>query len=255
MFVRKQKLSKMSGKEIMQAVGEKYSQVACEPGKKFNFPVGRAFAESVGYSKELLDNLPAGISESFTGAGNPQPFVNLQHGECLLDLGCGAGLDLYLYSQKGGINNKYYGLDISEAMIAKVRSNLNKLEVSNVELLSFPADKIPLADNMVDVVTSNGIYNLSPDKKAVLSEVYRVLKPGGRTVFSEIVLKEALPVMIRENIDDWFRCIGGALPEHDFIDLMKKVGFGRVEIISKARNARCGHKLAVCANIRGIKNL
>ncbi len=253
MFKRKQKLSQMSGKNIMQAVGEKYSQVACEPGRKFNFPTGRKFAESVGYSKELLDNLPAGISESFTGAGNPQPFVNLQAGEILLDLGCGAGLDLYLYAQKSGANSKCYGLDISEGMLAKARHNLTQLGVSNLELLCSPADEILLADNFIDVVTSNGIYNLSPNKEAVLREAYRVLKPGGRTVFSEIVLKEALPDNIRENIDDWFRCIGGALPEGDFVSIMKKAGFSSVEIISKSRNARCGHQLAICANIRGYK--
>jgi ubiquinone/menaquinone biosynthesis C-methylase UbiE len=105
----------------------------------------------------------------------------------------------------------------------------------------------------VDIITSNGIYNLSPDKEAVLREIFRVLKPGGRTVFSEIVLKASLEEEIRKNINDWFRCIGGALTEPDFVALMRKVGFEKVEILSKSRNARTGHKLALCANIRAWK--
>jgi SAM-dependent methyltransferase len=251
--MRKQQLLNMSAEEIMQAVREKYSQVALAPGQKFNFPVGKQFAESVGYSKELLEQLPSDMSESFTGAGNPQPYVNLKGGETLLDLGCGAGLDLFLYAEKIGSYGKLYGLDIAPDMIDKAQQNLKQQGIDQVELICSSADSIPVDDNIIDVVTSNGIYNLVPDKEAVFKEVYRILKPGGRTVFAEIVLKEALPKETRKNIEDWFRCIGGALPEHDFLALMKKVGFSRIEVICKARNARCGHQLAVCANIQAYK--
>ena len=102
-------------------------------------------------------------------------------------------------------------------------------------------------------VASNGIYNLSPDKEKVMAEVYRVLKPGGRTVFSEIVLKDKLSEDIRNNINDLFRCVGRALPEKDFLVIMEKTGFKNTEVISKIRNARTGHKLALCANIRSHK--
>ncbi len=246
-------LSQMSPQEIMLAVGVKYSQVALAPGGKFGFPVGAKFAESVGYPQELLEQLPEGMYESFTGAGNPQAYVELKGGETLLDLGCGAGLDLYLYAQKVGLTGRLYGLDLSPAMLDKAQANLVQTGVKNCRFLCCPADSIPLEDNAVDVVTSNGIYNLSPDKEAVLREVLRVLKPGGRTVFSEIVLSAPLPEEIRKSIDDWFRCIGGALPEDKFLELMRKVGFRQVEVLAKARNARCGHALATCANIRGYK--
>jgi SAM-dependent methyltransferase/DNA-binding transcriptional ArsR family regulator len=243
----------LSQDEIKEAVRIKYSQVANSPGEKFNFPVGRKFAESVGYPTEVLDCLAPSFYESFTGAGNPQPYVDVTEGETLLDLGCGAGLDLYFYAQKIGPNGKLYGFDISAQMIDKSTRNLAAAGIKNFTPLCGHADKIDLADNSVDIITSNGIYNLAPDKEAVLREVFRVLKPGGRTIFSEIILNAPLEEEIRKSINDWFRCIGGALAEPDFVALMRKVGFGEVKTLSKSRNARTGHKLALCANIRAYK--
>jgi arsenite methyltransferase len=249
----KRDLRTMDAGDIKQAVSEKYSEVARTPGAKFNFPVGRKFAESVGYPAEVLDSLPATTWESFTGAGNPQPYADPQPGETVLDLGCGAGLDLSFYAKAVGDDGKLYGLDISQAMLEKARKNLESVGVHNVEFLNAPADAIPLPDGSVDFVTANGIYNLSPDKEAVMREVFRVLKPGGRTVFAEIVLKAELPRQIRKNIDDWFRCIGGALTEPGFLARLESVGFRNARILWKGRNARTGHKLAVCAVIRAEK--
>jgi SAM-dependent methyltransferase len=243
----------MSADQIKQAVAEKYSEVALTPKGKFNFPVGRKFAESVGYPPEVLDGLPATIWESFTGAGNPQPYVDPQPGETVLDLGCGAGLDLLLYAKAVGGEGKLYGLDMSEAMIAKAGKNLESGDIRNVEFLNVSADTISLPDASVDLVTANGIYNLSPDKDAVMREVYRVLKDGGRTVFAEIVLKSPLPEDIRKNIDDWFRCIGGALTKAEFLSRLRAVGFRNVQILWEGRNARTGHELAICAVIRAEK--
>jgi len=247
------KIGDMSAEEIKQAVAEKYSDVALRPRAKFNFPVGRKFAESVGYPSGLLDSLPAPLWESFTGAGNPQPHVEPQPGRIVLDLGCGAGLDLYLYAEAVGPWGKAYGLDLSEAMIAKAQLNMKTLGVGNVELLCAPAAAIPLPAASVDLVTANGIYNLSPDKDAVMREVYRVLKLGGRTVFAEIVLKSPLPEELRKNIDDWFRCIGGALPKAEFLSRLQAVGFRDVQILWEGRNARTGHELSLCAVIRAAK--
>jgi SAM-dependent methyltransferase len=243
----------MTKSEIEEAVRRKYSDVATNPCDSFNFPVGKEFALAVGYPETVLDALPESFTESFTGANNPQPYITLQRGEIVLDLGCGAGLDLYFYAKAIGSEGQVIGVDISEEMVKKARNNLEQMGMQNFELKRGRSDKIPLEDNAVDVVASNGIYNLSPDKEAVMREVLRVLKPGGRTVFCEIVLKKTLPEEIRKNITDWFRCIGGALPEKDFIDLMKQVGFEKVDVISKVRNARTGHELAVCANIRAYK--
>ncbi len=246
-------LQKMTPEQIKQAVKEKYSEVASNPQADFNFPVGRKFAESVGYCVELLDKLPASMSESFTGAGNPQPYIDIKAGETILDLGCGAGLDLYLYAQATGPGGKVYGLDISEDMIAKAGGNMETLNVQNIEFLCAAADSIPLSDGSVDLVAVNGIYNLSPDKNAVMRETARVLRPGGRTIFAEIVLKAPLPEEIRKNINDWFRCIGGALPQNDFLELLRSAGLSNPGILWAGRNARTGHELALCAVIRAEK--
>ncbi len=250
----KKPLQELSPQEIQAAVADRYGEVATAPGQKFNFPVGRAFAESVGYDAAQLDRLPRGIWESFTGAGNPQPFVDAQPGETVLDLGCGAGLDLYLYAKKVGSSGKLYGLDLSPAMLDKARSNLSTSGVTNVDWLLAPADAIPLPDRSVDLVTANGIYNLSPDKDAVMREVARVLKPGGRTIFAEIVLKSALPVEVRREIDDWFRCIGGALVQHDFLERLERNGLIHPQVLWIGRNARTGHPLSLSAVIRAERN-
>ncbi len=239
--------------EIKKLVKDKYSEVATNPCGVFNFPVGKIFALKVGYPKEVLDILPASLTESFTGANNPQAFVELKPGEIVLDLGCGGGLDLYFYAKAIGSRGKVYGLDISEDMVNRAKENMKKTEMENVEIHRGESDNLPFNDNFFDVVTSNGIYNLSPEKEAAMREVYRVLKPGGRTVFCEIVLKEPLSEDERKSHNDWFRCIGGALVEKDFLALMGKVGFKSIEVISKCRNARTGHPSAVCANIRAYK--
>jgi len=246
-------LQRMTPEDIKESVREKYSQVASTPGAKFNFPVGRKFAESVGYSCELLDKLPESMWESFTGAGNPQSYMDIKPGEKVLDLGCGAGLDLYLYAQAIGSAGKAYGLDLSQEMISKAQRNMELLDVRNAEFFCASADSIPLPDKSVDIVTANGIYNLSPDKAAVMREVARVLRHGGRTIFTEIILKAPLPEEIRKNINDWFRCIGGALTQNDFLKRLESAGFIEPKILWTGRNARTGHELVVCAVIRAEK--
>ncbi len=239
--------------EIKKLVKDKYGEVATNPYGVFNFPVGKAFALKVGYPKDILDILPVSLTESFTGANNPQPFVGLKPGEVVLDLGSGGGLDLYFYAKAVGRKGKVYGLDISEDMVSRAKENMEKTGMDNVEVHKGESDNLPFGDNFFDVVTSNGIYNLSPDKEKVMREVFRVLRTGGRTAFCEIVLKEPLSEDERKNHSDWFRCIGGALVEKDFIALMEKTGFKNIEVISKCRNARTGHPSAICANIRAYK--
>ncbi len=254
-WTRRKSLKDLSADELKAAVAERYGRVASSPVEKFGFPVGRKFAESLGYDAVLLDSLPVGMWESFTGAGNPQPFVDARSGETLLDLGCGAGLDLLLYARRVGPAGRLFGLDLSEQMLAKARGNLERLGVRNVEWLHAAADAIPLPDQSVDLVTANGIFNLSPDKQAVMREIARVLKPGGRTIFAEIVLKSELPKEIRREIDDWFRCIGGALVQQNFLDRLQDCGLSNPQVLSLGRNARTGHELALCAVIRAEKPL
>jgi len=146
-----------------------------------------------------------------------------------------------------------YGLDLSKPMLDKARDNLRQVGVLNVQWLHAAADAIPLPDGSVDLVTANGIFNLSPDKDAVMREVARVLRPGGRTVFAEIVLTSELPADDRREIEDWFRCIGGAILEEDFLTHLQASGLMHPEVLWLGRNARTGHELARCAVIRAEK--
>ena len=246
-------LSEVSHEELKQLVGEKYSKVAACHNEKHGFPTGKPFALAVGYPKDELDKLPSSLVESFAGVNFPKSFQEMKQGDVVLDIGCGAGLDLYFASKKVGMRGKVYGIDISEEMVKKASSNMQQINLKNAEVKLAHSDSIPLADESVDVVTSNGIYNLSPDKKAVLSEVYRVLKQNGVICFSEIVLKQELELEIRKSVKDWFRCIGGALTLDKFVDLMEEVGFMDVEVLSTYRNARCGHEYAVVASIKAHK--
>ena len=247
-------LDEVSHGELKQLVGQKYGKVASCPLDKHGFPTGKPFALAVGYPKGELDTLPDSLVESFAGVHYPLSFQEMKPGDVVLDIGCGAGMDLYFASQKVGEQGKVYGVDISEEMVKKARNNMQNLNLTSVEVTLAHSDSLPLHDESVDVVTSNGIYNLSPDKKAALKEAYRVLKPDGVICFSEIVLKQELGQEIRKSVKDWFRCIGGALTKDTFVALMKDVGFKNVEVLSTYRNARCGHEYAVVANIRGTKS-
>lgn len=243
----------MAPGEILDAVCDKYSRVATHPHERFSFPVGREFAESVGYPKELLERLPASMTESFAGAHNPLLFADLEPGETVLDLGCGAGLDMYIAATAVGPGGFVHGLDMSDRMLKKAKRNLSEAGIGNAAFHLGVADEIPLPDVSVDIVVSNGIYNLSPDKAAVLREVHRVVRPGGRTIFSEIVMRAAREEGAAAKLRDWFQCIGGALPIEDFLRLMADIGFEQPTVLDLRRNARTGHELAVCATIRALK--
>ena len=246
-------LDEFSHGELKQLVGQKYGKVATCPLDKHGFPTGKPFALAVGYPEGELDKLPDSLVESFAGVSYPLSFQEMKHGNVVLDIGCGAGMDLYFASQKVGEHGKVYGVDISGEMVEKARNNVQNLNLTNVEVKLANSDSLPLDDGSVDVVTSNGIYNLSPDKKAVLEEAYRVLKSDGVICFSEIVLKQELEQEIRKSVKDWFRCIGGALTKDKFITLMKEAGFKNIEVLSTYRNARCGHEYAVVASIKAFK--
>ena len=139
-------------------------------------------------------------------------------------------------------------------MLAKANTNLRGQNIENVEWLNASADSIPLPDNSVDLVTANGVFNLSPNKEAVMSEIARVLRPGGRTIFAEIVLKSELPSEARQGMNDWFRCIGGALVQDNLLQLLVKHGLSSPQILWLGRNARTGHELSLSAVIRATKS-
>lgn len=198
-------LAGLGTEELRAAVSERYGQVASEPGGEFNFPVGRAFAEALGYPIELLDTLPAAASRSFTGVAYYHPWSALKPGEAVLDLGCGAGLDLLIEATTVGAAGQVCGVDVAGPMVQLARANATDAGLSNKEVIQSPVEHLPLESASFDLVTANGIINLAPEKEQLASEIARVLRPGGRFVAAEIVLREEVPASERATLADWFR--------------------------------------------------
>ena len=165
--------------------------------------VGRGLAESVGYPREVLERLPASLTEAFSGTGCPLSLVSLREGQVVLDLASGPGLDSLLAAEKVGPTGRVIGLDMTPAMLERAEANRRKLGLENVEFREGCIEEIPLEDGSVDVVISNGALNLSPRKEQVLQEAFRVLKPGGVLVVSDVFLTQDLPSEVKENIDAW----------------------------------------------------
>jgi len=175
-------------------------------------------------------SLPAGVSGYSLGCGNPPALAGLQPGEVVLDLGCGAGLDVLLAAQKVGPAGKVYGLDMTEEMLELARRNQRASGMANVEFLKGEMEHIPLPSNHVDVVMSNCVLNLSPDKAAALTEAHRVLKPGGRLAFADMMWLSEVPASLRRHLELWTSCVAGALTEAECRHLLEEAGFTDVEI-------------------------
>jgi len=199
------KIAEMTPGEIRQLVAEKYAEVAQAPRNRYKFRVGTEYARDLGYPAPLLRALPPALSEAFTGVSASLVVLSeAKPGETILELGCGGGLDTVLLTERVGPQGQVIGVDCASPMLARARTNLQQLGHTNVTFFSVPAEHLPLADNSVDCVVSNGIFNLSADKDAIFAEVRRVLKPGGRTVNAEIVLRAEPTQAERDNQEDWF---------------------------------------------------
>ena len=184
-------------------ISEKYTSVALEPEAGFHFHTGRPLALMLGYDMEAVDRLPAATVESFAGVGNPFSMGDLRPGETVVDLGCGAGFDTLLAAHQVGPSGHVIGVDMTDAMIEKARGGARALNLKRVEVRKGHAESLPVDDVTADVVISNGVINLTPDKVAVMREVYRVLKPGGRFQIGDIVVHSEVPQEARDDIDLW----------------------------------------------------
>lgn len=179
--------------EIQSAIKEKYKKVSHSPEGNFRYPTGRAGAEILGYDPSLINAAPQELSTLFCGVGCPFTVAKIEREETVLDIGCGGGFDLFCLSELVGLNGKVFGLDLSGEMLEKAKQHLALAGVSNVELKMGSSEQLPFENTTFDVVTSNGVFNLSPDKDKTYSEIFRVLKPGGRLQFADMVLKNELP--------------------------------------------------------------
>jgi SAM-dependent methyltransferase len=189
--------------KLREAIQAEYSEVATIPEKGFHFHTGRHLALLLGYSPEEIDSVPSGSLESFAGTGNPFQMGRLNPGEHVVDVGSGAGFDSLLAAQQVGPQGHVVGVDMTPAMLAKARSSAAQMRLTNVEFRSGLAESLSVPDGWADVVISNGVLNLVPDKLAALREMARVLRLGGRLQLGDILVQEAVPQSAKQEIDLW----------------------------------------------------
>jgi arsenite methyltransferase len=224
--------------DIQQAVRDKYGAIATSVAR--SSAAGSCCGPSACgcgdpitsnlYSDTEKSSLPADAVAASLGCGNPTALLALEPGQTVLDLGSGGGIDVLLSARRVGPTGKAYGLDMTDEMLALARENQRKAGAPNVEFLKGTNEAIPLPDNSVDVIISNCVINLSPDKDAVLREAFRVLKPGGRFAVSDVVVRGQVPADVRRSIELWVGCVAGALEESEYGAKLRAAGFADVEV-------------------------
>ncbi len=212
----------MEATTIHEAVREHYGELARTAGS--------CSCNSSLYDEQLVQAMPTDISGFSLGCGDPITLANLQPGETVLDLGSGGGLDCFLAAKQVGGAGRAIGVDMTPDMLSKARANAERLNVTNVEFREGYLEALPVADQGVDVVISNCVINLSPDKPQVFREVFRVLKPGGRVAVSDIVTNGVLPAAVQQSMESWGACVAGALDQRDYERGLRDAGFVAVQV-------------------------
>ena len=229
-----------SNEEIKKIVRDGYSKVArqgsscCGPKKSCcgGINTAKGISEKIGYTEEEMQTVPEGANLGL-GCGNPIALASLKKGETVLDLGSGAGFDCFLAANKVGPAGKVIGVDMTAEMVEKANGNARKGHYANVEFRFGEIESLPVEDNSVDVVISNCVINLVPDKSAAFKEAYRVLKPGGRLMVSDVVLLKPLPKSIQNSVEAYIGCLSGAMMKDDYLKVISKAGFKNVKILEE----------------------
>jgi SAM-dependent methyltransferase len=244
MSIDPQTLDPAALREVVQA---KYGEAArtARKGKASSCGCGCSGKDPITsdlYAAQETAGLPAEAMLASLGCGNPTALAELKEGETVLDLGSGGGIDVLLSARRVGPTGKAYGLDMTDDMLALARENQRKAGVENVEFLHGEIEAIPLPDAAVDVILSNCVINLSADKRQVLAEAFRVLKPGGRFAVSDVVFRGEVPDAVKRSMELWIGCVAGALHETEYRGLLREVGFEEIEVeptrIHRADDAR-----------------
>lgn len=230
----------MEKEEIKKVVREGYAKIAkqdsscCGPVNSCcgSTDLAQDISKSIGYTEEELKAVPEGANLGL-GCGNPVALASLKEGETVLDLGSGAGFDCFLAADRVGKNGRVIGIDMTPEMVEKARGNARKSNYANVEFRLGEIENLPVADNSVDIVISNCVINLAPEKGRVFSEVFRALKPGGRLMISDIVLLKELPNFIKDSIESYIGCLSGAIMRNEYVGAIKAAGFQEVRIVDE----------------------
>lgn len=209
--------------ELEERVQDMYTEVANEPHNEFHFETGRELAERLGYPPEQLNQIPREAIDSFAGVGYYFDLADLQPGETVVDLGSGSGMDSFLAARHVA-EGRLIGIDFTDAQLNKSRHLAESADITNADFRKAYIEQPPIDDNSVDCVISNGVFNLSPDKPAVFAAIARILKPGGRLAFSDIVTGIQLPEGITCDAALWAACIGGAMQRDAFLAAIESAG-------------------------------
>lgn len=229
---------KRDSRHIKKIVRDGYSKIArqgttcCSTNSCCGSVDAQSISKSVGYSPKEINAVPDGANLGL-GCGNPVALASLKKGEVVLDLGSGAGFDAFLAAKRVGESGRVIGVDMTPQMIRRARQNAQKGGYANIEFRLGEIEKLPVKDESVDVIISNCVINLSPDKKAVFKEAFRVLKPGGRLMVSDLVLVKGLPRAIRESVEAYVGCLAGAIKKEEYLRYIKTAGFSRVDVIQE----------------------
>jgi arsenite methyltransferase len=230
----------MSSQEIKDHVKKRYAehamraQTSCGCGASCCGTLSAdTWAKRVGYTAEELSNLPGEAVGAAAGCGNPTAIAGLREGETVLDLGSGGGIDVILAAHRVGPKGKAIGVDMTDEMISLANRNAAEAGVTNVEFRKGDIEDLLVEDGSVDVIISNCVINLAPDKDRVFAEAYRVLKPGGRLIVSDIITDGGLPDHVKNDLDSWAGCIAGAIDGGDYIEKLRGAGFTDVEELSR----------------------
>lgn len=231
---------KRDAREIKKIVKEGYAKVAkqgtsCCSSNSCCGSVNQAkdISKAVGYSDKDINAVPDGANLGL-GCGNPVALASLKEGDVVLDLGSGAGFDAFLAAQRVGKTGRVIGVDMTLEMLEKARANAKKGGYDNVEFRLGEIEKLPVEDNAIDVIISNCVINLSPDKETVFREGFRVLKPGGRLMVSDLVLAKDLSEAIKESVEAYVGCLAGAIKKDEYLTYIKAAGFEEVRVLSES---------------------
>ena len=239
-------MEELNQEEIRKIVREKYSKIAEQSSSCCNGTVSRFIpccgtasstvadvSKSLGYSDEELSTVPEGANLGL-GCGNPVALASLKKGETVLDLGSGAGFDSFLAAAKVGAKGKVIGIDMTAEMLERARENVRKGGYTNIEFRLGEIENLPVADNSIDAIISNCVINLASNKQRVFDEAFRVLKPGGRLMVTDIVTTKELPSFIKNSIDAYAGCIAGAMNKSAYLKAIRKSGFKAVRVIEES---------------------